>query len=124
MKVNISAYMAIFFGITLAILEAVRNWDDWQWWPYWLIDYIMASLLISGGYLALKNTRNSGHILSCAWGVSFGAFYASFWSHVANFNNEAHGNINQAPLTYLIGFGLGGCVVGFILSLPVANNND
>jgi len=124
MKLKISAYMAIVFGCVLAILEAIRNWGNWQWWPYWMIDYIMATLLILGGFLVLKKTRTSGQILASAWGVSFGAGYMSFWSHVENFNEVAHGNISQTPLTYLIGFGLISCVVGFILSLSEVSKND
>lgn len=124
MKIKISAYMAICFGIALAIVEALRNLGDWQWWPYWAIDYIVATLLISGGVLVLKKARTSGQLLACAWGVSFGTGYMSFWGHVENFNNTAHGNISQAPLTYLIGFGLLCCVVGFILSLSEVKQND
>ena len=117
MKLKISAFMAIGFGLVLAVLEAVRNWGDWQWWPYWAIDYIMASLLVLGGVLVLRKTKRARQVLACAWGVSFGAGYMSFWSHVENFTNPAHGNISQAPLTYLIGFGLICCILGFLLSL-------
>ncbi len=114
---KLSAYMAIILGLVLAFLEAVRNWGNWQWWPYWVIDYIMAVLLISGGILVLLGKKASGRVLACAWGVSFGAGYMSFWSHVENFHNPAHGNISQAPLTYLIGFGLICCIIGFLLTV-------
>lgn len=117
MKIKLSAFMAIGYGLILAILEAVRNWGNWQWWPYWLIDYIMAAMLIYGGLLALKKARSGFKVLACAWGVSFGASYMSFWSHVENFDNPAHGNISQTPLTYLIGLSLIACVLGFVLLL-------
>ena len=116
--------MAIGLGIALAIVEAMRNWGDWQWWPYWAIDYIMAALLISGGVLVLGKARISGQFLAFAWGVSFGTGYMSFWGHIENFNNAAHGNISQVPLTYLIGFGLFCCVVGFILSMSELKQID
>ena len=116
--------MAIGFGVTLAVLEAIRNWGNWQWWPFWVIDYIMAVLLIAGGILVLRKVRNSGKLLTGAWGLSFGAAYMSFWSHVENFSKPAHGSIDQAPLTYLIGFGLICCILGFILSLYGERLND
>jgi hypothetical protein len=115
MRLKLSAILAICYGLIIAILEAVRNWGDWQWWPYWVIDYIMAVMLIYGGFLVLRNVRKSHLILSCAWGVSFGASYMSFWGHIENFNNPAHGHIGQTPLTYLIGLSLVGCILGFVL---------
>ena len=42
-----AAYMAAAFGTFLAIGETVRNWGNWQWWPFWLVDYIAARCLES-----------------------------------------------------------------------------
>ena len=114
---KISAYMAISFAIVLSIVEAIRNWGNWQWWPFWVIDYIVVILLISGAVLVLRKRNGAGRLLTFAWGVTFGSFYMSFWSHIENFSNPAHGNISQAPVTYLIGLGLLWSIVGFILSL-------
>jgi len=114
---KISALLAIAFGLVIAVFEAIRNWGDWQWWPWWVIDYIMAVLLITGGVLVLKKVRNSGKLLTGAWGLSFGVAYMSFWTHVENFNSPAHGNIEQSPVTFMIGFSLLVYVAGFALSL-------
>ena len=35
-----SARLALAFGTFLAVGELVRNWGDWQWWPFWVVDYI------------------------------------------------------------------------------------
>jgi hypothetical protein len=117
MKLKISVFMAIGFGIVLSVVEVIRNWGNWQWWPFWLIDFIVAGLLISGGLLVLNKAKISRPFFSGAWGVAFGACYSSFWDHVYNFSEAAHGNISQTPLTYLIGLGLVSSIVGFILSL-------
>ena len=124
MKLKLSAYSAIGFGIVIAIVEVIRNWGNWQWWPFWVIDYIIAIALVAGGFLFIKNYKISGLVLSAAWGVTFGAMYMSFWDHVYNFKNQVHGNIQQEPLTYLIGFGLVTCLICLFLSVSGANQND
>ena len=124
MKVRLSAYLAITYGVILAVLEAVRNWGNWQWWPFWAIDYLMATMLILGGWLVLKKAKRSMSMLACAWGVSFGASYMSFWSHVENFDSPAHGHISQTPLTFLIGLSLVGCILGFMLLLAKEDKSD
>jgi len=123
MKLIVSAYFAISFGVVIAIVEVIRNWGNWQWWPFWVIDYIIALMLISGGILFIKKSEYSGVFLSAAWGVSFGAMYMSFWSHVYNFKEKAHGHISQAPLTYLIGFGLIICMLCLYFSISGGKRN-
>jgi hypothetical protein len=54
-----AAYLALAFGVFLAIAETARNWGNWQWWPFWLVDYVAATLLVAGvGFgLALASGR-------------------------------------------------------------------
>jgi len=33
-KLQISAYLAIIYGIGLAGFETLVNWGQWQWWPF------------------------------------------------------------------------------------------
>jgi len=53
-----AALLAIAFGLFLAVAEAVRNWGDWQWWPFWLVDYIAATLLVAGGVLQNRDSAD------------------------------------------------------------------
>jgi len=41
----------------LAIAEAVRNWGNWQWWPFWVVDYVSAGLLVAGALMTLAASR-------------------------------------------------------------------
>lgn len=114
-----AARLAVGFGIFLAVAETARNWGDWQWWPFWLVDFIAAALLVAGGRLTLRGRRGGNAVLCGAWGFATAIFYASFFSHVEDFHLPAEGNFDQGPLTVAIGLlwvvtiaGLGLALVG------------
>ncbi|MEM9015072.1 MAG: hypothetical protein AAGB02_08185 [Pseudomonadota bacterium] len=44
-----SAITAIALAIGLAVAELLRNWGDWQWWPFWLVVYVASAFHIAGG---------------------------------------------------------------------------
>lgn len=113
--IRVSAFLAIAFGVFLAIAEAARNWGDWQWWPYWLVDYIAVALLIFGAQRALKT--GTVRWLAGAWGWTAGTFYSSFFSHIERISVGAEdrvGNIDEQPLTIIIGVMLGISILGFL----------
>lgn len=116
--IRISAYLALAFGIFLFIGEIVRNWGDWQWWPFWVVDYIAAALLIFGGQRAL----NTGTVrwLSGGWGFTAAMFWMSFFSHIENLQTqlyESNGPIEESRLTLIIGVMLGLALAGFLMAL-------
>ena len=114
----IAAWMALAFGIFLAIAEVVRNWGDWGYWPFWLVDYIAAALLLYAGWRELQpGPRSDPRFLSGAWGFACAMFYGSFFSHVQNLGEQARGPVEHLPLTISIGVLFGVTIVGFILSL-------
>ena len=116
--IRVSAYLAIAFGVFLFVGEMVRNWGDWQWGPFWVVDYIGAALLIFGGQRALK----TGTIrwLSGGWGFTVAMFWMSFFTHVRNFRAggpETNGPIAESPLTLIIGIMLAIALAGFLMAL-------
>lgn len=116
--IRISACLAIAFGIFLFIGEVARNWGDWQWWPFWLVDFIAASLLIYGGVSALKAW--SLRWLSGGWGFTAAMFWMSFFNHVDNLRTqrfEHNGPIDESRLTTIIGVMLVVALIGFVLAL-------
>lgn len=115
-----SAFMALGFGVFLAIAEIVRNWGNWQPWPFWIVDFIAAGALIWGGMRTLS--QGSSRLLSAAWGFTVGIFWMSFFSHAQELNAEvqetyAGGMINEGFLTLIIGAMLVFAVAGLIMSL-------
>ncbi|MDG1475198.1 MAG: hypothetical protein P8Q37_09855 [Porticoccaceae bacterium] len=67
-----SRQLALFFGVSVAIIEVDYNWQNPSWWPYILVDYFAVSILIYG---ALKGDR----VLTAAWGLTCAMFYLSFF---------------------------------------------
>ena len=111
------AVLALLFGVFLALAETARNWGDWQWWPFWLVDFIAAALLVAGSTLVLRGSPHGGRVLCGAWGFTTAMFYMSFWSHLARLNEAADGNLSQGPLTVIIGIMWMITVIGFGLAL-------
>ena len=111
-----AAILALAFGAVLTVAEAARNWGDWQWWPFWLVDFVAAALLVAGGLRALQR-RPGGRALLCgAWGFSTAMFYMSFWSHVASFGEPVDGNLGHGPLTVAVGALWILTIVGLVLA--------
>ena len=69
----VSRYLALLFAIGLAIGETIISWGHWQFAPLWIIDYLVAVLLLYAYY----KTRRAEHVytLLAAWAFSAGVFY-------------------------------------------------
>lgn len=72
-----SRYTALIYAIGLGIGEAVINWGDWQWWPLWVVDYIIVVWLL----IAFWRTRQPGRSLelAAAWAFACGVFYMALF---------------------------------------------
>lgn len=115
-----SAMLALGFGLFLAVAEIVRNWGDWQPWPFWIVDFIAAGALIWGGMRTLS--QGSSRLLSAAWGFTVGIFWMSFFSHAEALNGGtertyAGGGVNEGTLTLIIGAMLLLAIAGLLMSL-------
>ncbi|MDP3868891.1 hypothetical protein [Phenylobacterium sp.] len=114
--IKTSAWLAIVFGLTLGVLEAVRNWGDWQWWPFWVVDYIAVTLLVVGGLLALR--RRVERWLTAGWGFACAMFWMSFFGHYRDVMKAgAEISAREQRLTLIIGVLFGVTVLGLLLSL-------
>jgi hypothetical protein len=98
-----SAKLALGFGLFLAVAELARNWGNWQWWPFWLVDFVASGLLVAGAISVLRRSPRGPVLVAGAWGFASAMFYMSFWSHVESFAQPAEGNLSQGPLTVIIG---------------------
>jgi hypothetical protein len=115
-----SAWLALAFGVVLAIGEISRNWGDWQSWPFWIVDFIAAGALIWGGLRTFN--QGSSRLLSAAWGFTVGIFWMSFFSHAERLNTDAEatyagGRIDEGGLTLIIGAMLVAAIAGLLMSL-------
>lgn len=116
--IRISACLAIAFGIFLFVGEIARNWGDWQWWPFWVVDFIAAALLIFGGQRALKTATLRW--LTGGWGFAAAMFWMSFFSHLDNLDAPGlapNGPIDDSRLTSIIGVMLAVALIGLLMAL-------
>ena len=115
-----SGMLALGFGAFLAIAEIIRNWGDWQAWPFWIVDFIAAGALIWGGLRTLS--QGSSRLLSAAWGFTVGIFWMSFFSHTQALSEGtaqtyASGAVSEGVLTLIIGAMLVAAIAGLVMSL-------
>jgi hypothetical protein len=115
------AWWAIVWAVLLAVGECARNWGDWQWWPFWLLDFIASALLLVGAWFALR--PNQGKCLSPlvgALGFCTAGAYGSFFSHLEVMEQPVSGNFAHGPLTVIIGVLFGLATASFLVSTAVA----
>ena len=112
---RVAAWLGIAFGSVAALLEFARNWGHWQWWPFWLVDFVAAALLVSGGVLALR--LNRAGLLTAGWGFTCAMFWMSFFSHVESLRTAAAADPREARLTTIIGGMFLVTVLGLVFSL-------
>lgn len=110
-----SAYIALVFGLFLAIFEIVRNWGHWLPWPFWSASFIAAGALIWGGLRTLN--QGSSRMLSAAWGVAVGIFWMSYFTHVQVLVQSAGVQKGEGPMTLVMGLMLVVAIAGLLMSL-------
>ena len=76
-----SAILATISAFSLSIAETYINWGHWQWWPYWLVDYIAALLLAIGSILTFKNSIHASKWLCTGWAFAIGMGWMSLSSN-------------------------------------------
>ena len=79
-NIQISAYLAISIAVLLAIGETAVNWGDWQWWPYFMVDYIASFILLVGGMWCLRDmqSRQALALLAAGWAFTVCMAWMSF----------------------------------------------
>ena len=116
-----SAFLALGFGAFLAIAEIVRNWGNWQAWPFWILDVVAAGALVWGGLRTFS--QGSPRLLSAAWGFAVGIFWMSFFCDTQALGQGAadtfaRGPVPESLLTLIIGGMLLAAIAGLMMSLP------
>lgn len=113
--IRISAILAVAFGLALAVLEVARNWGHWEWWPFWVVDYVAAALLVTGGVGALR--RGGSSWLTGGWGFTCAMFWMSFFGHYEGLMKAASPDPHEQRLTLIIGLMFVLTIIGLALGL-------
>lgn len=108
-----SARGAICFAPLVIAQVVVRNWDGWEWWPFWADDLAAAALLIAGGYFSLaSDTTTNSRLLTGAWFFSAATQWAAMFGLLSG---EASASVWEIVLILVT---LLGSVAGTLASLP------
>jgi hypothetical protein len=114
---KILAGFSVFHAVVLFLGELARNAGGAQWWPFWLVDVVAASLLLVGGVLTLmRGDLRSRLILSTGWGFLVAMNWMSFASHL---EESLRLNAPIERMTYAAGSGLVISILCLVLSLIV-----
>ena len=111
---NINLVLATLYSIILILVETILNtyWDDWQYAPLWIVDYLIALILISAVFVFKPYRQNL--VLLLGWSFSAGVTYmALFLSLEPNGLNSAdiEGKLPLFVLALLVS------IVGLILTI-------
>ena len=76
---KINLMVAILYSIIIVVIETSMNvyWDDWSFYPLWIVDYLIAIILLSAVFIFKNNIQNS--ILLLGWSFSFGITYMALF---------------------------------------------
>ena len=79
MAKKINLIVAILYSIIIVVIETSMNvyWDDWSFYPLWIIDYLIAIILLSAVFIFKKNIQNS--MLLIGWSLSVGVTYMALF---------------------------------------------
>ena len=79
MAKKINLIIAVLYSIIIVVIETSMNvyWDDWSFYPLWIIDYLIAIILLSAVFIFKNNIQNS--ILLLGWSFSFGITYMALF---------------------------------------------
>jgi uncharacterized membrane protein YczE len=119
----VSRYLALLFAIGLAIGETIISWGNWQFAPLWIVDYLMAVLLLYAYY----KTRKAEHLytLLAAWAFTVGVFYMDLF---VNLDPQLPAHLRPGTIVMtLIVFCLAISLVGFfnaLLATRAQNTNS
>ena len=79
MAKKINLIIAVLYSIIIVVIETSMNvyWDDWSFYPLWIIDYLIAIILLSAVFIFKNNIQNS--MLLMGWSISVGVTYMALF---------------------------------------------
>lgn len=114
---KISAIWALLIGTTLAAMELLLNWGQWQWWPNWSVDFAAAALLLSGGILVLRRNAAGRRWLSAGWAFTLGMAWMSLSANMDAGPDPARDGRVDGFYIALVGILVASAMLGLALSL-------
>lgn len=98
---KINLMVAILYSIIIVVIETSMNvyWDDWSFYPLWIIDYLIAIILLSAVFIFKNNIQNS--MLLIGWSLSVGVTYMALFISLDPNGLKSEDIENKLPLFIL-----------------------
>jgi hypothetical protein len=116
---RISRYLAVIFAVCLAVGETALNWEQWQFWPLWAVDYLIVIWLLIAAWLAGRS--GSGHHLPAAWAFTTGVLYMAFFGGLDELRSQSRPVSDHAVVMSLIALMLLLAVFGLVCSVAAVS---
>ena len=118
LKLHLTLALTLAFGLVIG--ETIRRWGAWGFWAGWLDDYLLAAFLVFGVWCTARNKKSGIRILIAAWGSSAGLLYGSFFSKIADPQQDMQSQtLSNEWLTLLVGTAFFTALIGMIWSLRI-----
>ena len=108
---KINLIIATLYSISLAIVETLLNWGDWQYAPLWIVDYLIVIILLLGVFVCKEFQQK---VLLLGWSFSVGVMYIALFLYL---EPESIIVIADPTLLYAIGLALAVSLVGIVLTM-------
>ena len=115
-----SPFLALGFGIFLALAETCRRWGNWPFLPFLLDDWIAGLLLVYGAVRARRDWATGRPYQVAGWAFASGMLYMSFFGHLEELLSSAaaeEGWVPHGALVGIIGFLFGLAILGLVSTL-------
>ena len=119
---KINLVFATLYSIILAIAEALLNsyWNDWQYSPLWIVDYLIVIILLSAVFIFKKNFQRL--ILLLGWSFSAGVMFMALFISLEP-NSIALKSPDIEGKLPLMGLALIVSIIGIVLTIIDSKNN-
>ena len=111
---KINLIVATLYSIILAIVEVMLNWDDWQYAPLWIVDYIIVVILLSAVFLFKENIQRL--LLLLGWAFSAGVMYMVLFINLEPISTTI-ASPNVEGILPLVGLALLVSILGILLTM-------
>ena len=111
---KINLIVATLYSITLAIVEVMLNWGDWQYAPLWIVDYLIVIILLSAVFVFKNNIQRL--MLLLGWAFSSGVMYMALFINLEPIPTTVK-SPNVEGILPLVGLALVVSIIGVILTI-------
>ncbi len=110
---KINSILATLYAIILAVYETIMNtyWDDWEYAPLWVVDYLIVLILLLAVFLFKKQKQYL--MLLFGWSFSTGVTYMALFISLDPASSNSPDINDKLPL---FGLALIVSIIGLMLT--------